>query len=303
MLDQSRPSQLDVSANAFMADAESDDRKVIAIIAGSGAGKTVFTRKIEDVLAAHVPDSHFTVPGDGFHRYGRNNMPEDLTHFDVEANELDYLEALLRNFKNGEPIETRFYIHNDEEAQEHGVAPGEFTAWSTVEPNHRFLTYEGLHGFVDRMREYVDLAIAVQPEGPLLWAQFYAREVLERGKSPAATVARWAERAEDYQKFIKPQIQEADMSIYRQFTAAFPFRDQIKMGEPLPPEVLAAMEQGVINEDTVKTVIKVKSKSWQDKLQDLPPHIQALQREKPFEFQVDSQAEQDAVLREIVSRV
>lgn len=305
MLEQNILGQMEATVDvAQRADLETENkRKIISIIAGSGAGKTVFARNVERIFDQHLPDDHITIAGDGFHRYGRTDMPADLTHFDTAANEIDRLEALFRNFKNGEAGLTRLYIHNSAEAEELGGEVGGFTEWVETPEDVKILKYEGLHGFVDAVRDQVDLAIAVQPEGPLLWAQFYTREVFERGKTPEATVARWAGREKDYQKFIKPQINDADMSVYRQFTSAFPFRDQIKMGEPLTDEVIAAIEQGIINADTVKTVIKIKSDRWQKRLQDLPPHILALQVDAPFEFQVNSPAEQDEVLREIVSRV
>ena len=99
------------------------------------------------------------VEGDFFHRYDRFEMRalieqraaegrNDFSHFGPEANLFAELEALFRVYGQSGTGKFRTYIHNEEDAQRHGVPSGKFTPWGRRAGGLDLLFYEGLHGAV-----------------------------------------------------------------------------------------------------------------------------------------------------------
>lgn len=77
-----------------------------------------------------------SIEGDAFHRFNRADMKAELgrrmagggatfSYFSYEANVLDDLEHVFREYGETGKGRTRHYIHDD--AARHGVDPGHFT--------------------------------------------------------------------------------------------------------------------------------------------------------------------------------
>ena len=207
---------------------------IVAVTGSSGAGTTTVKRAFEHIFYRDQV-SAVVVEGDSFHRFDRVAMRADvakagaegrnLSHFGADANLFDKLEDLFRNYGTNGTGEKRYYLHSEEEADEHGkrlsldLKPGEFTPWEAIRPDSDLLFYEGLHGGVvtaeHDIAKYVDLLIGVVPIVNLEWIQKIHRDNAERGYSPEAIVDTILRRMPDYIKYITPQFSRTDINFQR----------------------------------------------------------------------------------------
>jgi phosphoribulokinase len=148
-----------------------------------------------------------------------------FSHFGEAANQFELLEQLFRTYGETGGGQKRFYLHNDEEAQQHskrlGAAlhSGQFSPWEDIEADTDLLFYEGLHGLVKSggidMTRYVDLKVGVVPVVNLEWIQKIHRDSAERGYSQDEVVESILRRMPDYVKHITPQFSETDINFQR----------------------------------------------------------------------------------------
>jgi phosphoribulokinase len=157
------------------------------------------------------------IEGDAFHRYDRAGMKaamaEELrkgnhhfSHFGPEANLLEDLEAVFRDYGERGAGRTRHYVHDVGESELYGQPPGTFTDWEMLPSGTDLLFYEGLHGAVvtDRVNtaRYADLKIGVVPVINLEWIQKIHRDKDHRGYSTDAVVDTILRRMPDYVESI-----------------------------------------------------------------------------------------------------
>jgi len=207
---------------------------VVVITGSSGAGTSTVKKALESIFHRHKIKS-VVIEGDSFHRYDRAGMllemeaasraGTSLSHFGEQANQFEKLEQLFRTYGETGGGQKRFYLHNDEEAQQHskrlGVecSAGEFSPWEEVEADTDLLFYEGLHGLVKTanvdLTRYVDLKVGVVPVVNLEWIQKIHRDSAERGYSQDEVVDSILRRMPDYVKYITPQFSETDINFQR----------------------------------------------------------------------------------------
>lgn len=203
---------------------------VISITGSSGAGTTNVRRAFEHLfqrLSIHNPA---IVEGDSFHRYDRVEMRrrvteaqskgEHFSHFSIEANLLEELELLFRDYSEKGVGRRRHYIHDETESLKHGgTKPGTFTMWENIPEGTDLLFYEGLHGAVRNenidIRKYADLAVGIVPIVNLEWIQKIHRDTAERGYKPEDVTATILRRMHDYVYVITPQFSETDINFQR----------------------------------------------------------------------------------------
>ncbi|WP_027966195.1 phosphoribulokinase [Halomonas halocynthiae] len=202
---------------------------IIAVTGSSGAGTTTVRRTFErmfsrdDVHAAYVD-------GDAFHRYTRKELariyreePErkgELSHFSVEANQLDELDALFQTYGDCGSGLYRHYIHaEDKEMVEAGYQVGTFTDWESIPDGTDLLLYEGLHGGLVTpefdIARHVDLLVGVAPTINLEWIQKIDRDMHFRGHSQAAVIDTILGRMDDYVRYIQPQFSRTHINFQR----------------------------------------------------------------------------------------
>ena len=202
---------------------------IISVTGSSGAGTStvkhtfnqIFRR--EGVVAA-------AVEGDAFHRYNRVDMKKAMedagkagdnhfSHFGPQANLFSKVEEVFKIYGETGGGQTRYYIHNEEEAQEHGTPPGNFSDWIDFPENSDLLFYEGLHGAIVtedvNVAQYADLKIGVVPVINLEWIQKITRDKSERGYSTEAVTDTILRRMPDYLNYIIPQFSETDINFQR----------------------------------------------------------------------------------------
>ena len=202
---------------------------IISVTGSSGAGTTsvrntfvqIFRR--EGIVAAYIE-------GDAFHRYDRDGMRRQMaeqaaagnlnfSHFGPEANLLEELEGVFAQYGESGTGRTRHYIHDEDEAEAYGGAPGTFTDWEPLANDTDLLFYEGLHGAVVGdgldLARYADLKIGVVPVINLEWIQKIHRDRSTRGYSTEAVMDTILRRMPDYVHYICPQFTRTDINFQR----------------------------------------------------------------------------------------
>jgi phosphoribulokinase len=171
-----------------------------------------------------------SIEGDAFHRFNRADMKAELerrlaasdhsfSHFSFEANELEELEKVFRQYGETGTGHTRTYVHDDQEAATYGVEPGKFTEWREFETDSDLLFYEGLHGAVKsndiNIAKHADLKIGVVPVINLEWIQKIHRDKASRGYTTEAVTDVILRRMDAYVKCIVPQFSQTDINFQR----------------------------------------------------------------------------------------
>lgn len=202
---------------------------VVAVTGSSGAGTTSVTKTFQHIFRREKINAAI-VEGDAFHRYDREGMKVatreanaagnlNFSHFGPEANLLEELACLFRQYGETGTGRVRKYLHDEEEAHPYHQPPGTFTPWEELSPNHDMLFYEGLHGAAisDRVNvaQHVDLRVGVVPIINLEWIQKLQRDKQRRGYSTEAVMDTILRRMPDYVNYICPQFSETHVNFQR----------------------------------------------------------------------------------------
>jgi len=202
---------------------------IISVTGSSGAG-TSSVKETFDRIFEREGIKATSIEGDAFHRYDRADMKtvmqeeaekgnNHFSHFGPEANRLEDLESVFRQFSEEGTGRIRNYVHDDIEAEHHGTPPGSFTEWRDIPDDTELLFYEGLHGAVVAdgidLAQYCDLKIGVVPVINLEWIQKIQRDKADRGYSTEAIRETILRRMPDYISYICPQFTETDINFQR----------------------------------------------------------------------------------------
>ena len=202
---------------------------IISVTGSSGAGTTSVKHTFEQIFRREGIRAA-CIEGDAFHRYDRAGMKAAMTdeaakgnnhfsHFGIEANLLEELEASFASFAASGVCKTRHYVHDDDEAELYGSEPGTFTGWEDTPDDVDLLFYEGLHGTVVtddiNLAQHADLKIGVVPVINLEWIQKLHRDRAERGYSSEAVLDTILRRMPDYIQYICPQFTQTDINFQR----------------------------------------------------------------------------------------
>lgn len=202
---------------------------VIVVTGSSGAGTTTVKNTFEQIFRREGVTAA-TIEGDAFHRYDRAGMKvaiaeaeaagnNHFSHFSPDANLLDELGAVFRQFGQDGTGRTRHYIHDDDEAEQYGSPPGTFTDWEPLPADSDVLFYEGLHGAAKTdtvdLSLYGDLKIGVVPVINLEWIQKLHRDKNARHHSAEAITETILRRMPDYIHTITPQFSRTDINFQR----------------------------------------------------------------------------------------
>ena len=202
---------------------------IISITGSSGAGTSSVKATFDQIFRREGVNAAF-IEGDAFHRYDRMEMREMMaeaikqadnhfSHFGPEANILEELENVFREYSTTGKGRTRHYVHDEEEAEKYGSPPGTFTDWEPLPEDADLLFYEGLHGAVItetvNLPQYADLKIGVVPVINLEWIQKIHRDRSARGYSTQAVTDTILRRMYDYVNYICPQFTETDINFQR----------------------------------------------------------------------------------------
>jgi phosphoribulokinase len=207
----------------------SQKHPIISVTGSSGAGTTTVKTTFDQIFRREGIKA-VSIEGDAFHRFNRADMRAELerrvaagdqtfSHFSYDANELEELERVFREYGETGRGRTRTYVHDEIEAARTGVAPGNFTAWAPFADGSDVLFYEGLHGAVVNdtvnIAGYADLKIGVVPVINLEWTQKIHRDRAHRGYSTEAVTDTILRRMHAYVHCICPQFTQTDINFQR----------------------------------------------------------------------------------------
>ena len=202
---------------------------IISVIGSSGSGTTTVKHTFDQIFRREGIHAA-SIEGDSFHKYDRWAMKAAITeaekhgnrhlsHFGADANLLGELEAVFKEYGEAGTGRSRYYVHNEQEAQTHGTPSGTFTEWAPLPSPTDLLFYEGLHGAVvtDKVNiaRYADLKIGVVPVINLEWIQKIHRDSSQRGYSTEAVTDTILRRMPDYVRVICPQFTQTDINFQR----------------------------------------------------------------------------------------
>ena len=201
---------------------------IVAITGSSGAGTSNVKIAFEQIFRREGINPAI-IEGDCFHRYNRQEMDEivariekeggNVTHFGPEGNLFEELEVVFAEYAQSATGKRRYYIHNEDEAAQHGARVGELTPWEPLPPGTDLLFYEGLHGglVTDRVNiaRHVDLLIGVAPIINLEWIQKIHRDKTVRGYTTESATQMILSRMHDYTHYITPQFSRTDINFQR----------------------------------------------------------------------------------------
>jgi phosphoribulokinase len=205
------------------------EHPIISVTGSSGAGTTTVRFTFEQIFRREGITAA-SIEGDAFHRYDRAEMKRAMaaaaaegnhhfSHFGPESNFLAELEATFEEYGRTGTGNTRQYVHDAEEVERYGAAPGTFTPWQKLPEGTDLLFYEGLHGAVVtdtvNVARHADLKIGVVPVVNLEWIQKIHRDRSTRGYSTEDVTETILRRMPDYVRYICPQFTETDVNFQR----------------------------------------------------------------------------------------
>lgn len=199
---------------------------IISVTGSSGAGTSSVKATFEQIFRREGVSAAY-IEGDAFHGFDRAEMKKEMakkgnrhfSHFGPEANLFKELEAVFRDYSENGVGRTRYYVHDQEEAEQFGAEPGTFTDWEPFPNDTDLMFYEGLHGALvtdgANVAQYGDLKIGVVPVINLEWIQKIQRDKDTRGYSTEAIMDVILRRMPDYVHYICPQFTKTDINFQR----------------------------------------------------------------------------------------
>jgi phosphoribulokinase len=178
------------------------DRVVLIGVAGdSGCGKSTFLRRLEDLFGEEFMT---VICLDDYHSLDRKGRKEaGVTALNPQANNFDLMYEQIKALKEGHSINKPIYNHET----------GMIDPPEVVHPN-RVVVIEGLHPMYDeRVRSLLDFSVYLDIDDEVKIAWKIQRDMSERGHTYEDVLASINARRPDFEAYIDPQKQHADVVI------------------------------------------------------------------------------------------
>jgi phosphoribulokinase len=178
------------------------DRVVLIGVAGdSGCGKSTFLQRLEDLFGEEFMT---VICLDDYHSLDRKQRKETgITALDPRANNFDLMYEQIKALKNSQAIDKPIYNHET----------GELDPPERIEPNH-IVVIEGLHPLYDeRVRGLIDFSVYLDISDEVKISWKIQRDMAERGHTYDDILASINARRPDFDAYIDPQKQYADVVI------------------------------------------------------------------------------------------
>ncbi|KAH7294752.1 hypothetical protein KP509_27G016700 [Ceratopteris richardii] len=235
---------------------------IVGLAADSGCGKSTFMRRLTSVFGGAAsppkggnPDSNTLISDtttviclDDYHSLDRTGRKEkNVTALDPRANNFDLMYEQVKAIRDGKAIEKPIYNH----------VTGLLDPPETILPPKIFVI-EGLHPMYDpRVRELLDFSIYLDISDEVKFAWKIQRDMAERGHSLESIKASIAARKPDFDAYIDPQKQYADIVIQVLPTQLIPDDNEGKV-----LRVRMIMKEGVPNFIPVHLFDEGSTISW-----------------------------------------
>ncbi|PZD75161.1 Phosphoribulokinase [Acaryochloris thomasi RCC1774] len=178
------------------------ERVVLIGVAGdSGCGKSTFLQRLEDLFGAEFMT---VICLDDYHSLDRKQRKETgITALDPRANNFDLMYEQIKALKNNQAIDKPIYNHET----------GELDPPERIDPNH-IVVIEGLHPLHDeRVRGLIDFSVYLDISDEVKISWKIQRDMAERGHTYDDILASINARRPDFDAYIDPQKQHADVVI------------------------------------------------------------------------------------------
>ena len=172
---------------------------MIGIAGDSGTGKDTLA---ETIIEGFGKQSAQNISGDDYHKYDRTRgVWNVMTHLHPLANYLESFYLDISRLRNRQAIYKRHYDHD----------AGILGALEQAYPSD-FVIVSGLHAFMsDKLSSLYDLKIYLDMDDELRRFYKIERDTKKRGKTIEATLAAMEKRQADYETYVRPQIDKADL--------------------------------------------------------------------------------------------
>jgi phosphoribulokinase len=178
------------------------DRVVLIGVAGdSGCGKSTFLRRLTDLFGEEFMT---VICLDDYHSLDRKQRKEQkVTALNPKANNFDLMAEQIKALKNGQAINKPIYNHET----------GELDPPERIEPN-KVVVIEGLHPMYDeRVRSLLDFSVYLDISDQVKINWKIQRDMAERGHRYEDILASINARRPDFEAYIEPQKEHADVVI------------------------------------------------------------------------------------------
>jgi len=242
--------------------AEREGPVLIGLAADSGCGKSTFMRRMTSLFGGKAsppeggnPDSNTLISDtttvlclDDYHLNDRNGRKESgLTALNLKGQNFDLMYEQTKALMAGDAVEKPIYNH----------VTGVMDPAEKIE-SPDILILEGLHPFADeRVREMFDFKIYLDISDDVKFAWKIQRDMAERGHSLESIKASIEARKPDFDEFVDPQKQYADVVIQVLPTQLIPDDNEGKI-----LRVRMIMKEGVENFDAPYLFDEGSTISW-----------------------------------------
>ena len=242
--------------------AEREGPVLIGLAADSGCGKSTFMRRMTSLFGGKAsppeggnPDSNTLISDtttvlclDDYHLNDRNGRKESgLTALNLKEQNFDLMYEQTKALMAGDAVEKPIYNH----------VTGVMDPAEKIE-SPDILILEGLHPFADeRVRDMFDFKIYLDISDDVKFAWKIQRDMAERGHSLESIKASIEARKPDFDEFVDPQKQYADVVIQVLPTQLIPDDNEGKI-----LRVRMIMKEGVENFDAPYLFDEGSTISW-----------------------------------------
>ena len=173
---------------------------IIGLTGDSGSGKTNLMKNLEYLFNNNV----LKLECDRYHKWERGDKNwENYTHLNPDANYITKFTDDVYNLKIGNDIYQVDYDHSS----------GKFTPVEKIK-NENNIILCGLHTLLDKdLNNIINFKIYLDTDEKLRRYWKIRRDVIERGYDINKVVENMDKRIEDFDRFIRPQMENADMVI------------------------------------------------------------------------------------------
>jgi uridine kinase len=178
----------------------------VAIAGNSGVGKDTLAESITKVFGKQGVTF---LSGDDYHKYERGNKRwRTKSHLNPAQNDLADWKIDIHNAISRKPITKSEYDHSI----------GRFTPAFQVKPRD-FIVSQGLHALDSEISKHADLKVFMEMDDKTRMQLKIRRDISKRGRSIDSIKSELELRKQDYERYVLPQREIADIIVEQRIKA------------------------------------------------------------------------------------